>query len=151
MMVKDLNDSLEHLDMIIDFIKKLKPNKAFIAVPTRPPAETWVQPASPNKLIYIYEKLNRFMPNRIELLNYKEEGEFGIRSEDPLDEFVNIVSVHPMRMNDVYKFFEKRGLDPEKILKILLDMGDILIIGYDNSEFVIRKLLTRRICPDKNN
>lgn len=148
MMVKGVNDSKEHLDMIINFIRRLKPNKAFIAVPTRPPAESWVKPSDPDKLIYIYSKLSRYMPNRIELLNYKEEGEFGIKEGDPLDEFVNIVSVHPMTLEDAYKFFDKRGLDPEKTIKILLDMGDIILIDYEDKKYVIKKLLTRRLCPD---
>jgi len=146
MMIDGLNDSKDHLDGLIKFIRKVKPNKAFIAVPTRPPAEYWVKPSKPEKLVYIHEKLSRIMPNRVELLNYIEKGEFGFGREDAVEELVNIVSVHPMRLKEVYRYFEKRGLDPEKTVRILEKMGDIIILEYNNEKYVIKKLLTRRIC-----
>jgi len=145
MFVKGLNDSIDHIMELIEYIKSVKPNKAFIAVPTRPPAEPWVKPGDPKNILHMYNKLSRYMPNRVELLNYIEEGRFGLGKVDPIEEFVNIVSVHPMKIDYAYKFFEERGLNPEKTLKILIDMGDVILIKYEGIDYVMRKLITRRV------
>ncbi|MFN2341358.1 MAG: hypothetical protein ABR547_08830 [Halanaerobium sp.] len=45
MLVKGINDQKSELRKIADFIKKLNTNHSYIAVPTRPPAEKFVQKA----------------------------------------------------------------------------------------------------------
>ncbi len=44
MLVKDINDSIYYIEKIADFLGQLKPNKAYLSIPIRPPAEKWVQP-----------------------------------------------------------------------------------------------------------
>ena len=43
MLVKGVNDGLEHLEEVASFLAQLQPGVAYLAIPTRPPAETWVR------------------------------------------------------------------------------------------------------------
>ena len=44
MLVKGLNDGPERAEEIADFLAQLKPDKAYISIPIRPPAERGVHP-----------------------------------------------------------------------------------------------------------
>lgn len=44
MLVKDLNDRVPEIEKVVQFLVRLKPATAYIALPTRQPAEAWVQP-----------------------------------------------------------------------------------------------------------
>ena len=57
MLVRGLNDRAEELRLIADRIAELGPSKAYIAVPTRPPAEPWVRGAGHEALATLYSEL----------------------------------------------------------------------------------------------
>jgi len=44
MLVRGVNDDAAHLADVASFLAQLQPAKAYLAVPTRPPAEPWVEP-----------------------------------------------------------------------------------------------------------
>ncbi len=44
MLVKGVNDSEDHIKEVADFLVRLMPAISCLAIPTRPPAEEWVQP-----------------------------------------------------------------------------------------------------------
>ncbi|MFN2165541.1 MAG: radical SAM protein, partial [Anaerolineae bacterium] len=44
MLVRGVNDDAAHLADVADFLAQLRPAKAYLAVPTRPPAEPWAEP-----------------------------------------------------------------------------------------------------------
>jgi len=44
MLVEGVNDEVDHLIEIADFLDRLAPARAYLSIPTRPPAEAWVQP-----------------------------------------------------------------------------------------------------------
>ena len=46
MLIQDVNDNIEEIEKIADFITGLKDAKSYISIPTRPPAEKWVKPAN---------------------------------------------------------------------------------------------------------
>jgi wyosine [tRNA(Phe)-imidazoG37] synthetase (radical SAM superfamily) len=45
MLVKDLNDTVESLQEIAIALKQIRPDQVHLLLPTRPPAESWVQPS----------------------------------------------------------------------------------------------------------
>jgi wyosine [tRNA(Phe)-imidazoG37] synthetase (radical SAM superfamily) len=45
MLVKDLNDTVESLQEIAVALKQIRPDQVHLLLPTRPPAESWVQPS----------------------------------------------------------------------------------------------------------
>lgn len=46
MLVEGISDSDDHLRAVADFLARLRPATAYLSIPTRPPAEKWVQPPS---------------------------------------------------------------------------------------------------------
>ncbi|MCK5794667.1 MAG: radical SAM protein, partial [Anaerolineales bacterium] len=50
MLVKDLNDDPENSQKTAAFLAEINPDRSYLSVPTRPPAENWVFPPSSEKL-----------------------------------------------------------------------------------------------------
>ena len=139
MVISNINDDINELIRIARFIKRLNPHKAYIAIPTRPPAEPWVKPASEQIVCHAYHKFLEHIPNRVELLIKSGEGKFKRISSDPIKDLLSIVSVHPMELNHVFDFLSKAGLDPETILSELIKSGEITVVNYLDKKFIIRK------------
>ena len=140
MLVKNINDSRENIIGIASFLSNLRIDKAYIAVPTRPPAEKWVKPADEDKVLFAHEIFSeRIGRDKVELLTHYEGALFhGVG--DPIDSFLSIISVHPMRIDYAYKFLEKFGLDPEETLKGLLKEKKIVVKDYKGIKFVLRRI-----------
>jgi len=143
MIISNINDNMSELIGIARFIKELNPYKAYIAIPTRPPAESWVKPASEQVICFAYHKFLEHIPNRVELLIESGEGKFEKISGDPIKDLLSIVSVHPMELNHAFDFLSKTDLDPETILSELIERGEITIVNYLDKKFVIRKHISK--------
>jgi len=50
MLIRGVNDSLEALSEIANVLRIVNPDEVHISTPTRPPAEAWVEPPSPESL-----------------------------------------------------------------------------------------------------
>ena len=140
MIVKGVNDSLSEMEKVAEFISKLRPHRAYIAVPTRPPAEKWVKQPSEQKLLEIYRVFEKHVPEKTEFLIGYEGESFRIDKEKPIESILAITSVHPMRIDYAEKLLEKAGLNPEETLTKLVSEGKITILEYGNYRFIMRKI-----------
>jgi len=138
MLVKGLNDSEDNLETIAHFIGELKVTTAYISAPIRPPVKKWVTSPEENvflKAYQIYSK-NDKIP-KVELLINYEGNEFSI-GEKFEEDFLSIISVHPMREDAVDNFLKKAHLDWELIHNLLLDKK-IKRLSYQNYHYFMRK------------
>ena len=140
MLVSGVNDNPEELEKIAQFIKALDPFKAYIAIPLRPPAETWVKPPSEVKLVEAYQVFSRFLSERVEMLTGFEGPRFGTGSSDPIEGLLAIVSVHPMRLDYAHRFLSEFGLDPDRVIERLISENKVVKVSYRGHEFIFRKL-----------
>lgn len=140
MLVRKVNDSREEISKIARFIAELKPSRAYIAIPIRPPAESWVKPANEQAILMAYQSFLKQLPGKVELLVGYETPYFEGTRKNPIEDLLAIVSVHPMRIDYAYKFLTKKGLDPEETIKNLIKNGKIVKIRYLNREFIMRKI-----------
>jgi len=62
MLVEGVNDSDSHLEEVADFLAQLRPARAYLSIPTRPPAEKWVQPPSEEVINQAYQFLGKRQP-----------------------------------------------------------------------------------------
>lgn len=139
MLVNDFNTNLDELRVIASFIRSLNPWKVYVAIPVRPPAEAYVKPPTPEKLVEIYALFaDKLGEDRVELLNLPEPPEFYVYG-DPENWLLNLVSVHPMRLNHALIVLEKTVKDPESFIRRLAERCEISLVNFAGEEFIVRR------------
>jgi wyosine [tRNA(Phe)-imidazoG37] synthetase (radical SAM superfamily) len=138
MLVKGLNDSKESLTNTAEFIKKINPGKAYILVPTRPPAEKFVEPPSAENLNMAYQIFSSNISS-VELLTGSEGNNFTY-SSDVEKELLGILSVHPMRKDAVEIYLAKANSD-WYLIKKLISKNILREVQYSGDSFLIKNIL----------
>jgi len=145
MLVSGINDSTEELVAVAKFLKQVNTSKAYIAVPTRPPAEKWVRSPSESRILEAYQIFSNYLgEDRVQLLISYEGEQFSSVAEDPINGFLSIIAVHPMRLDYALRFIEKSGLDSIETLDKLKREDSITLVEYKGYKFVMRKHKTTR-------
>lgn len=104
MLVKGINDSVESLEKLREKIQLLKPDRVYVNVPVRPPAEPWVEKPSPAAI-----EMAKSILGASTIENYAE-GAFRVEpAQSDLDAIISIVKRHPMRAEDIRSFLRSRG------------------------------------------
>jgi wyosine [tRNA(Phe)-imidazoG37] synthetase (radical SAM superfamily) len=137
MLVKGLNDNEESLRNVADFLKVLNPDKSYILVPTRPPAEKFVEPPSEENLNMAYQIFSS-NKNSVELLTGSEGTDFSF-SSDAEKELLSILSVHPMRKDAVEIYLEKANSNWH-IIENLINNGVLKEVKYFGNTFFIKNI-----------
>ena len=137
MLVRDINDNLEELESIAEFIEGLKPKTSYISIPIRPPAEVWVKPATEQTLNLAFQ---RFKDKAIEvefLIGY--EGNAFAFTGNIEEDLLSITSVHPMREEAVNEFLKKANGDWNVIEKLIAE-SKLVEMEYKDKKFYLRKI-----------
>jgi len=141
--VSGINDSEIELTRIARFLDDLRPAKAYVATPTRPPAERWVKPANERALDLAYQMFTEVLgQGKVEyLIGY--EGTAFTTSKDFEDALLSITAVHPMRRDAVQALLDKknRGWDT---VKRLIESGKLAEVEYQGNLFYVRRLSAGR-------
>lgn len=136
MLVKDLNDNPEELTAIANFIKsRIRPYKAYIGVPTRPPAEPWVSRPEPESITAAYAIFTKEGLNAETLTGYESSG--FVVTDNPVEEILEITAVHPMRSDAVEDVLNRFGVG-EEVLQQLVKEGRIRKVHYEGWDYYIR-------------
>lgn len=97
MLVRGLNDTPQALWDIAQVVQRIRPDAVHINLPTRPPAETWVQPPTDESLM----RAIAILGNIAEVV-HPAEGSFDLSGYDnPIDAIIGIVTRHPMRQEEL--------------------------------------------------
>lgn len=144
MIVENLNSSVDVLEPVAEFIREsVKPEKAYLSIPIRPPAEPFVRAPPAEKLVEAFELFARKIGrDRVELLNMPEPPHFH-PSGDPASWLLRVVSVHPMRLDYALDSLREKSEDPEAIIRDLESRGEIRLVEYEGKLFIIRNYKTR--------
>ncbi len=136
MLVKGINDGKDNLIPTADFLNRLQSSRAYLSIPTRPPAEQ--SAVAPNE-----EVLNRayhlFCKNidHVEYLIGYEGGAFASTGNIEED-LLSITAVHPMREKAVQAFLRRAGAD-NSVVDNLVKRNLILETEYDGQRFYVRR------------
>jgi wyosine [tRNA(Phe)-imidazoG37] synthetase (radical SAM superfamily) len=136
MLVRGVNDSSEAVDALGDYLAGIRPRVAYLAVPTRPPSEPWVRPASPETVESAFRRLSERLP-RVELLTTYEGEVFGATG-DAVGDLLAITAVHPLREDAVRALLGREGADPQ-VLDRLLEEGALRPVEYRGHTFYVRR------------
>jgi wyosine [tRNA(Phe)-imidazoG37] synthetase (radical SAM superfamily) len=99
MLVADVNDRPGHLAELAAFLAELDPAVAYLAVPTRPPAEPWVVPPGAETVRRAAGQLLERLKS-VQLLTEYEGDEF-VSTGSLVDDLLATAAVHPMREDAV--------------------------------------------------
>lgn len=137
MLVKGVNDNVESIKSTAELIKQLNPDKAYILVPTRPPAEKFVVAPDEEDLNMAYQVFNSCI-NTVELLTGSEGIDFSY-SSDAEKELLSILAVHPMRKDAVEKFLNKARSD-WNLIENLINNNVLKEVKYSDSTFFVKNI-----------
>jgi len=137
MLIKSVNDSPNEISRIVNFLTDIHPNEVYIAIPTRPPAEKWVNPACEHSINRAYQIFTKKLDKVEYLLGY--EGNAFAFTGDAEDDLLSITSVHPMREDAINEFLLKSNTDAH-LIKRLITEGKLVETEYNGKKFYIRRL-----------
>jgi len=138
MLLRGINESEMVLRATAELIKKINPGKAYILVPTRPPAEKFVEPPSAENLNMAYQIFSSNISS-VELLTGSEGNDFTY-SSNVEKELLGILSVHPMRKDAVDIYLAKANSDWYLIEK-LISKNILREVQYSGDSFLIKNVL----------
>jgi len=139
MVIDGINDKREVVTNIAEFLADIDIDTSYIAIPTRPPAENWVKPASEKSIVEAYEIfVDKIGKGKVELLIGYEGSDFTLASGDIKRDILGIIAVHPLRLDYFREIVEKRGLDPNQVLSEIIDLNLAKLIDYRGHKFLIR-------------
>jgi len=116
MLIRGLNDTEVELNHIAKALEKIQPDEIHLLQPTRPPAETWVQPPGDESLLRAQSLLgpkSRIMHHIIGAF------EFG-RNDSLLEAVVSIITRHPMREEELLNTLAQYS--PNDVMEILAEL-----------------------------
>jgi len=127
-------------EKIADFLTELKNlNKAYIAIPTRPPTENWVKRAEEDVMNTAFQAFSKKLgAKRVEYLMGYEGNAFTFTGNVE-ENLLSITAVHPMRKEAVKKLLKKADAD-WKVVEQLLVQNKLKELEYEGNTYYMRKL-----------
>jgi len=124
---------------IADFLRGLaKLDKAYIAMPTRPPTEKWVKPAKEETLNAAFQTFSKALGNdKVEYLMEYEGNAFAFTG-NVKEDLLSITAVHPMHEEAVAELLKKANASWQ-IIDELLRNGELVRLEYEGSIYYKRK------------
>jgi len=137
MLVEGINDARQQLQQTAGFIAELQPSVAYIAVPTRPPAEPWVKPPPIEVLNTAFQIYTEILDQVEFLITY--EGDQFTTGGDVEHDVLDITAVHPMRRSAIERLLRTADKEWTAIEK-LLRQEKLVEVEYEGEQFYLRNL-----------
>jgi wyosine [tRNA(Phe)-imidazoG37] synthetase (radical SAM superfamily) len=141
MLVAGANDGEEHLQAVAGFLACLQPTIAYLSIPTRPPAENWVQAPDEGSLNRAYQIVNQKVKRVEYLVGY--EGDAFAFSGNLEEDLLSITAVHPMREDAVTAFLARAGAG-WPVIQQLVRQDRLVETEYGGHRFYLRRLEQER-------
>jgi wyosine [tRNA(Phe)-imidazoG37] synthetase (radical SAM superfamily) len=136
MLVAGVNDGETQLQALGGFLARLQPERAYLSVPTRPPAEPWAQAPSEQAVHRAYHILGKHVEQVEYLIGY--EGNAFAFTGDVEEDLLSITAVHPMREEAVSDYLARAGADWPAVHG-LVAQGDLVEVEHAGHTFYLRR------------
>ncbi len=128
---------------IAGIVASLNPEKAYVAVPVRPPAEP-VEPPGEEDVLGLYRLLEeRLGRGRVELLTGLPGVDMELLS-DPGRDILEAAGVHPLRIGEAARLLEAAGAN-WGVVEELVRRGLLRRVVYRGEEFLVRRLTGKKV------
>ena len=142
----EYGDELRKIAVFLGELDRLE--KAYIAVPTRPPTEKWVRPAKEETLNLAFQIFSeRLGDERVEYLIGYEGNAFAFTG-NVKEDLLAITAVHPMRKEAVEEFLKKANAE-WRVVEELLHENLLVELEYEGKLYYMRKLPNRIKSTDR--
>jgi len=135
MLTKGYNDSTKVLKQSASFIALLKPQKAYLSIPTRPPALKEIKAVSEEKLTEVWRIFQK-VGLKSELLTGFEGTNAGFTG-NAFEDILNITAVHPLRDDTVVRLLKENRTD-FSVVNSLVAQGLIKGVKHEGKIYYIR-------------
>ena len=136
MLVEGIDDSVENVSNISEFIKKINPYKAYLSIPIRPPVTKSVKPPIAEIVTRAWDIFNNKLI-RTELLTGFEGTDTGYTG-NIYDDILNITAVHPLREDSMLKLLQKNNADFQ-VIDSLIKQRLIRSTIYNGNKYYLRE------------
>jgi len=137
MLVKGLNDHSEALRNIRQAIDLIRPDRIYVSIPIRPPAEKWVEPPEPEKVLAAQQILGK-----VEYIIEKETGDFGINEfKDAHEAILETAYRHPLR--EVQALTIEKRFRQAGTLQKMIETQEVVKYDYQNDIYILPEKLLR--------
>jgi wyosine [tRNA(Phe)-imidazoG37] synthetase (radical SAM superfamily) len=142
MLIDGVNDSEEEISRIAEFLRDLQPRTAYIAIPTRPPAEKLVRATNERIINLAYQIMSSSLgKDRVEYL-IGFEGDAFASTGDVETDLLAITSVHPMRREAVEHLLKNANAD-WGVVERLIQERKLIEIRHEGHAFYMRRIPSR--------
>ena len=141
MLLAGINDDPASIKGVADFLADVNPDNAYLAVPTRPPAEPDVRAPDELTLVRAYHSLKSKGVN-VEYL-IEDEGDSFALAGSVEAELLAITAVHPMRREAIETLLAKADADWGVVDKLESE-GKLKRVAYTDRVFYVRRFPQER-------
>jgi wyosine [tRNA(Phe)-imidazoG37] synthetase (radical SAM superfamily) len=136
MLIRGVNDSPDQVEEAACLVERLRPARAYLSIPTRPPLERWAVPPDDDVLTMAWQVFSRHLADVACLFGY--EGDAFSVTGNAGEDLLHIVAVHPMREDAVRKFLAKAGAD-WSLIDRLVSRDRIRTAVYKGQRYYLRR------------
>lgn len=136
MLVDGVNDFSDNFINVAQQVKNLNPVKAYLSIPTRPPAGFSVKAPDPEKLNQAWQIFSNMNINTEFLTGF--EGTNTGFTGNIYEDILNITSVHPLREDSMIKLLGNNNACFE-VVESLIRQRLIKVSAYEGKKFYLRE------------
>jgi wyosine [tRNA(Phe)-imidazoG37] synthetase (radical SAM superfamily) len=137
MLVADINEGEKQIGEVARFLARLQPSTAYVAIPTRPPAEEWARAPDEAALNRAFQILSQKV-DRVETLTGYEGDAFAFTG-DLEEDLLSITAVHPMREEAVSAFLARAGAGWSVVQRMVAER-ELVEVEHTGHTYYLRKL-----------
>ncbi len=137
MLVEGVNNHLSCIEKIAEQIKEINPQKVYLLVPTRPPAEVSVIRPDSKSIADAAGYIRSFSGIGVECITGDEQEEGFFFNEEIINDLLSITSVHPVREDIIDGLLLKRNVD-KAVITNLISRNMLKEMIYEGKKFYIK-------------
>jgi wyosine [tRNA(Phe)-imidazoG37] synthetase (radical SAM superfamily) len=136
MLVRGVNDQEASMAGVVGLLQKVQPQRAYLSIPTRPPAVAGVSSPDETTLNRMYQIMADHVKAVEYLIGY--EGNDFASTGDIEQDLLSITAVHPLRQEAVNALLARTGSSPVIVARMVAQ-GDIAQVRHNGHLFYLRK------------
>jgi len=141
MLVNGVNDGEDTMNEVAAFLARMNPDRAYVAIPIRPPAEPWAHAPDEAKVNRAYQIIGERVDHAEYLIGY--EGDAFASTGDVEEDLLSITAVHPMREQAIRELLE--GRDAEwAVVERLVAEDQLVEAAHEGHRYYVRRLNRHR-------